>query len=51
MYLMALGENPNDYGFLVDDETILQVEMNFKDVIFNNKRIGGWAIHSQTLNF
>ena len=51
MYLMALGENPNDYGFSVDDETMLQVENNFKDVIFNNKRIAGWAIHSQTLNF
>ncbi len=51
MYIMALGEDPSDYGFDIDDETLKTVERNFKDVIFNGKKIGGWAIHTKTLNF
>lgn len=51
MYLMAIGENPNDYGFDVNDETLLQVERNFKGVVFYKKKIGGWVIHSKTLDF
>lgn len=49
MYIMAIGEDPNDYGFNVDDDVIHRVETDFNKVIYQGENIGGWSIHVETL--
>lgn len=51
MYIMAIGENPNDYGFNINDEVIHQVETDFNKVVYQGKTVGGWSIHVETLYY
>ncbi len=47
--LLSNKANPNDYGFLVNEETLSKVKENFYDSVYNKKRVKGWAMHEGTL--
>lgn len=48
-YLMAIGEDPSNYGFSVDEEKLMKVEKDFKRVYYNKEKLGGWPPHTNLL--
>lgn len=51
MYIMAVKEDPNNYGFEVNEETLKRIESDFKKVFFENENVGGWSIHQETMSY
>lgn len=51
MYIMACKENPEEFGFVVNDENLKKIEVNFKRHVFKGEKIGGWSLHPVTLSY
>ena len=46
LYLMSIGENPNDYGFNVTEDSLNQIKIDFKKAVYDREKIGGWSLYS-----
>lgn len=51
MYIMASKENPEDFGFTVNEENLKKIENDFKRHVFEKEKIGGWSLHPVTLSY
>lgn len=46
LYIMSIKEDPNDYGFDVDDQTLNQIKIDFERAVYNKESVGGWSLRS-----
>lgn len=46
LYLMSIGEDPNNYGFNVTEESLKQIKIDFKKAVYGRENIGGWSLRS-----
>ena len=51
LYIMASKQDPEDYGFVVNDENMKKIEEDFKRHVYEKEKIGGWSLHPVTLSY
>ncbi|MBO7517657.1 MAG: hypothetical protein J6T31_00950, partial [Methanobrevibacter sp.] len=49
MSLIAMGEDPHEYGFNVNEKVFNHSKETFEEAILKKKKIGGWDIHKEIL--
>lgn len=49
MSLIAMGEDPNEYGFNVNEKVFNHSKKTFEEAILKKEKIGGWSIHKDSL--